>query len=225
MPKKKSTTTTTTDTTVEPTLSFQSAPADKPVATTEAPATGQVVSGLSPEEIREAEDLKFWRQQGRNAITGEAIATGSIGNMAVMLFNRSNDHGLDVAEWIDLNATKLPAPIRVWHRALIADLEDAGYSKPPMMWKRIKERVLDVVKETRKATGEGEGEPEVEQVESAREKLRRLCEEDIQKLYSRLQKARVSVEKEADIDLLALLPALRDMAETIGYKLTEPSAK
>lgn len=225
MSKKKSTTT-TTDTTVEPTLSFQPAPSEAPVAP--APATGQIVSGLSPEEIREAEDLKFWRQHGRNAVAGESIAYGSITQMAVMIVNRSAQHGLDVFQWVEVHASKLPAPIREWHRVLLADLQDAQYSAPNMMWKRVKARAVELLEKARKeanAGGEGEGEPEVEQVESAREKLRRLCEEDIQKLYSRLQKARVSVEKEADIDLLALLPALRDMAETIGYKLVEPSNK
>lgn len=206
------------------TIGFQSAPEAAPVATIDAPVAGTIVEGLTPEEARETARVKKFVGFGRNAALGENLASNSVHNMACMLLEVASENSLGMT-WTEVHATKLPPAIRVFHRGLIATLEDMDYSNPKQMWKRIRLKAVQLVEEAEAQAKKDAGIVEPEEAESTREKIRRLCEDDIQKMYSRIYKAARSNETDVDIDIMALMPMLVDMAESIGFNLAIPEMK
>ena len=119
--------------------------------------------------------------------------------------------------WTTVHAAHLKGEGRDLYARLMDTLKVANYSKPAMVWKRIREEAVKLAPKVFDATQEGaEGEGDAE-VEGAREKVRRLCEKDIQAMYSRIKKA-----VDIDRDVLSLIPNLTAMAKQIGYTLKEP---
>lgn len=124
-------------------------------------------------------------------------------------------YGEDMA-WTTTHAANLKGEGRELYARLMEVLKTANYSKPAMVWKRIREEAVKLAPKVFDATQES-AEGESAEVEGAREKVRRLCEKDIQSMYNRIKKA-----EDVDRDVLSLLPDLTAMAKRIGLTLKEP---
>lgn len=159
---------------------------------------------------------------------GDSHVEGVSATMQAALTVAGHAYKLHIpASAIEGDARNLPADLRQYHLVLTGDLKERGHSAPNMFWKRVKKKAIElldaqiVADERAAAAAQGlEYRPEPEQVESEREKVRRMTEENIQSMYSRIYKA-----KDCDTEVTALLPVLVDMAESLGFTLVVPSAK
>jgi hypothetical protein len=124
-------------------------------------------------------------------------------------------------DWTSMDARILPTVAKEWHACLIDGLKADQHPAPNMVWKRIREQGAPLMKAAMVAGGAGGdgGDGEVE-VESAREKVRRLVSEDLQSIYTRIHKA-----QDIDRDVHNLLPEIRKLAVSIKLKLREPDQK
>ena len=114
--------------------------------------------------------------------------------------------------WCHTRASDLEGEGRALYAALMKVLKEGNHSKPAMVWKRIREQALLL------APAKGaDGTPSVTEVESESDKVRRLCEKDIQSMYSRIKRA-----QDVDRDVLSLIPVLLGAAKQIGFQLKEP---
>ena len=117
-------------------------------------------------------------------------------------------------EILELRATSLPVDVKSVHDRLVERLKANKHAKPAMFWMRARAKAKAMLIEV---LGDEAGAGE-----TAQEKLRRLTEESIQGMYSRISRAVLNPEVGVDSDILGLLGDLRDMASAIKMVLVEP---
>ena len=123
-------------------------------------------------------------------------------------------------DWTAMDARILPTVAKEWHTALIDGLKADQHPAPNMVWKRIREQGAPMYKAAMQAAGNGGEAVEPVEAESERAKVRRLTCENLQSMYSRIQKA-----QDADRDVRNLIPEIRKLAKAINLTLVEPDQK
>ena len=226
----KQTNTKTASATAAENLSVQAPVADAPLATAtaapaadapvaDAPIEGALVE-LTPEELAAVRRRKAYLGALGDMVSGESLSQFGGRTAAALCMQVATS-----SEWTELHASKLTGELRGFYDATKAYLEARDYSKPAVAWMRIRKYAAEAYEamakaEREKALAESGQQPAVTKGESKADKCRRLCEEDIQAMYSRIQKA-----EDCDRDIMNLLPELRKMAKAIGYELREVEVK
>lgn len=199
--------------------------------TTTATATPATVLSFNATALTETQQRTLLNLEQRDLFVGHGRASGKADGTArheakeaaiafMALWTRETFEG----DWTSMDARILPGTAKEWHTALIDGLKVDAHPAPNMVWKRIREQGAPLMKAAMQASGNGgdggDGGDGGSEVESARQKIRRLTEENIQSMYTRIMKA-----QDVDRDVHNLIPEIRKLAKAINLTLVEPDQK